>query len=336
MSRETSEDVLDERDRRLVAALQYDGRLTAERAGEVLGLSPRVVHRRWAALLGSGTVRVAGLPPGAPESPGSPGSPGSPKSPEGASPAAMLLRIKVLRGKADVVAKALADRDDIPFVDLSAGGDEIGAVLLADPGAPHRLVFRQLPATGAVTSVDAQTVLHVFKNAHEWRHDVLTAAEAAALTPPPPRAGRRAGPPDATDRAVLAALADDGRAPAAAIARRTGHPESTVRRRIAALRADGLLRTHVHVDARRLGLAVDANLLMRVPPGELDAVGRRLAAHPAVHGALATTGVSNLHLAVWLPGLPDLYRFLTEEVGALGVREVETVLVGRAVKRPGG
>ncbi|WP_171161777.1 Lrp/AsnC family transcriptional regulator [Streptomyces sp. I05A-00742] len=313
MSLELSDDVLDERDQRLVAALQCDGRVTAERAADVLGLSPRVVHRRWAALLGSGTVRVAGLPP------------------RDELPAAMTLRIKVLRGKADVIAKALADRDDIPFADLSASGDEIGAILLADPGSPHRLVFRQLPATGAVTSVDAQTILHVFKYAHEWRHDVLSAAERAALTPPP--ASCPSSPPDATDLAILTALADDGRSPATALARLTGHPESTVRRRVSALRASGLLRTQVHVDARRVGLMVDANLLMQVAPGELDAVGRRLAAHPAVHGAFATTGVSNLHLAVWLRGLPELYRFITGEVGVLGVSAVETVLVGRAVKR---
>ncbi|GHE97585.1 AsnC family transcriptional regulator [Streptomyces longispororuber] len=317
MAGETSEDVLDERDQRLVAALQCDGRLAADRAAEVLGLSPRVVHRRWAALLGDGTVRVVGLPA------------------QPVPPAGMTLRIKVLRGRTEMIAKALAEREDVPFVDLSAGGDEISAILLADTAAPHRLLHRQLPATNAVTSVDAQTVLHVFKGAQDWRHDVLTAAERGALTPDFADPGAQADRGDATDRALLAALAEDGRAPAAAVARATGHPESTVRRRLADLRACGLLRTHVHVDARRLGLPVDANLLMRVAPGRLDAVGRTLAAHPAVHGALATTGRANLHVAVWLPDLPALYAFLTREVGALDVAAVETLLVGRAVKRPG-
>ncbi|MFD9906992.1 Lrp/AsnC family transcriptional regulator [Streptomyces sp. NPDC059063] len=337
-----SEDVLDDRDQRLVAALQCDGRLTAERAADVLGLSTRVVHRRWSALLGDGTVRVVGLPG------------------QSAPPAGMTLRIKVLRGRTEVIAKALADREDVPFVDLSASGDEISAILLADTAAPHRLVHRQLPATNAVTSVDAQTVLHVFKGAHEWRHDVLTAAERAALTPEfaAPRSAYAAagGSPDETDRtdrphqgdrthrtdrvdhtdqALIAALAEDGRLPAAEVARSTGHPESTVRRRLAALRERGLLRTHVHVDACRLGLGVDANLLMEVAPGRLDRVGRILAAHGAVHGALATTGRTNLHVAVWLRDLPALYAFLTRDVGSLDVRAVETVLVGRAVKRPG-
>ena len=89
------------------------------------------------------------------------------------------------------------------------------------------------------------------------------------------------------------------------------------------------------MDARRLGLAVDANVLLRVAPGRLDTVGRTLAAHPAVHGALATTGEANLNVAVWFRDLAELYGFLTRDLGALGVDAAETVVVGEALKRPG-
>jgi hypothetical protein len=58
------------------------------------------------------------------------------------------------------------------------------------------------------------------------------------------------------------------------------------------------------IDPRRLGLNVDANLWLQVAPGRLDSVGRTLAAHPAVHGALATTGPANLQVASWVR---DLY-----------------------------
>jgi DNA-binding Lrp family transcriptional regulator len=109
-----------------------------------------------------------------------------------------------------------------------------------------------------------------------------------------------------------------------------------VRRRIARLAASGRLVTQVVVDPRRLGLAIDANVMMRVPPDHLDAAGRTLAAHPAVHGALATTGTTNLHVAVWLRDLAALYRFVTEDIGGLGIGGTETVIVGKAVKRPGG
>ncbi|CCB71881.1 protein of unknown function (plasmid) [Streptantibioticus cattleyicolor NRRL 8057 = DSM 46488] len=38
---------------------------------------------------------------------------------------------------------------------------------------------------------------------------------------------------------------------------------------------------------------------------------------------------------MWLRDLADLYRFVTRDLGGLGVAEAETVVVGRPVKRPG-
>jgi len=60
-----------------------------------------------------------------------------------------------------------------------------------------------------------------------------------------------------------------------------------------------------------------------------------MAAHPAVHGALATTGPSNLDIAVWLRDLDHLYEFITRDVASLGITSVDTMLVGSAFKRPG-
>lgn len=331
MAVDMADQVLDARDQRLIAALQCDGRLSAERAADALGMSPRTVHRRWQALIGDGTCRVIALP-------ARPSAVG-----------ALLLRIRVLGARRDALAAALAARDDIPFIDLSASGDEILTVSLTRPGTRDHLVFRELPATRAVTSVSADTILHLFAEAADWRHDVLTEDERTALTPAAlrPAALTPAGPTtapttppdpdqaDQTDRDILAVLADDARAPAAAVAARTGRPESTVRRRIARLTATGLLRTHVVVDPRRLGLPIDANVLLRVAPDRLDDAGRALAAHPAVHGAFATTGTANLQAAVWMRDLADLYRFLSRDLAGLGVEAVETVIIGQAVKRPG-
>ncbi|MFG2133761.1 AsnC family transcriptional regulator [Streptomyces sp. NPDC048751] len=314
MADKMADHVLDERDQRLIGALQCDGRLTAERAGEVLGMSARTVHRRWQALAAEGVCRVIALP--------------ARPDPVGA----MVLRIRVLGSKLDALTAALAARPDIPFIDVSASGDEILAVSLTRPGTRDHLVFRELPATRAVTSVTADTILHVFAEASDWRHGVLSDAERAALTPP---RGDTQGASDEVDRDILAALEDDARAPAAAVAARTGHPDSTVRRRIARLAATGRLRTQVVVDPKRLGLCIDANVLMRVAPDRLDPVGRALATHPAVHGAFATTGTANLQAAVWVRDLDHLYRFITRDLGGLGVDGVETVIIGQAVKRPG-
>jgi DNA-binding Lrp family transcriptional regulator len=308
-------------DQRLIAALQYDGRMTAELAGEVLNLPARLVQRRWTALQAGGELKVITIPP------------------RPAVNGPMLLWIRVLRGTVDAVAQALAAREDIPVIELSADGDQLSAVLLADDGPGDRLVFRQLPAISAVTSIEAETVIKVFSETVDWRLDVLDPEERRRFAEKP--SAEPVHPPsrepdlDEIDQAIAALLADQARMPAAAIARAIGQAESTVRRRLAALFGTGRLRTQVVVDPGRLGLGVDARVRMRVAPRNLEQTGRRLATHPAVHGALATTGAANLTVALGLPDLDQLYRFITEDLAELDVDQVETRLVGPAIKRPG-
>ncbi len=309
--------VLDALDRRLVHALQVDGRAEPGRIAEVLGVSARTVTRRLARLLGTGAVRVVRMPDA-----------------REAALGALLLRVRVLRGRVEAIAQALAAQDGVPFVDVMLGGQEVSAVVLAGASARDRLLHGRLPATDAVLESTAHAVLHLFADASAWRCGELTAAQEAALAPPP----APAGPPpalDALDHRLLDALGVDARRSHAALAAALQVPESTVRRRLHRLGAGGLLRTHVSVDPRLVGAAVDANLWLDVEPGRLAATGEALARHPQVHGVLATSGPSNLMAAVFCPDHAALYRFQTGVLGPLGVRRVETAIVARAVKRAG-
>ncbi|GAA1240894.1 Lrp/AsnC family transcriptional regulator [Kitasatospora nipponensis] len=336
--------LLDLLDRRLVCALQIDGRAEPGRIAAALGVSVRTVTRRLARLRETGVLRVVLLAGAEDEEVG-----------------ALLLRVRVLRGKVAAVADALAARADVPFVDLMLGGEEVSAVVLTDLAGRDRLLYRQLPGTEAVTETTVHAVLHLFADAGQWQGGLFTADEVAALSPAAPvpdptaaPAGSAAGPtpgpmpalaavpaavrapaPDPLDRLLLAELADDARRSAASLAAALGTPESTVRRRLHRLAAAGLLRTHATVDPRVLGMAVDANLWLTVPPAHLAEAGRVLAAHPQVHGVLATSGPANLMAAVFCPDYEGLYRFTTEVLGPLGVDRVETAIVGRAVKRAG-
>ncbi|WP_395296347.1 Lrp/AsnC family transcriptional regulator [Kitasatospora hibisci] len=312
--------VLDALDRRLVCALQVDGRAETGRIAEVLGVSTRTVTRRLARLHRSGLLRVVRMP-----------------DVEDAAVGALLLRVRVLRGKVDTVARALADRSDVPFVDVMLGGQEVGAVVLSDAGSRDRLLYGQLPATAAVTETTTHAVLHAYADAGQWRAGYLDEAEAAALAPPPsvPRPAAGETPLDALDRALLARLGTDARQSHAALAAAVGAPESTVRRRLHRLAEGGLLRTHTTIDPRLLGMAVDANLWLDVPPGRLAEVGTALAGHPQVHGVFATSGPANLMATVFCPDHGGLYRFVTGTLGPLGITRAETAIVGRAVKRAG-
>ncbi|MFE0043195.1 Lrp/AsnC family transcriptional regulator [Streptomyces albireticuli] len=164
---------LDLLDRRIVSALQIDGRAETRRIAEVLGVSARTVARRLARMREAGLVRVTRMPD--PEGGGAVG--------------ALVLRVRVLRGKVETLADALAARPDVPFVDILMGGEEIGAVVVPTAGDRDRLLYRQLPATRAVADSTVHAVLHVYADAAQWRAGWLDEGEVAALTPAPDPAG---------------------------------------------------------------------------------------------------------------------------------------------------
>ncbi|WP_035849591.1 Lrp/AsnC family transcriptional regulator [Kitasatospora azatica] len=311
--------LLDLLDRRLVCALQLDGRAEPGRIAGVLGVSVRTVTRRLARLRESGVLKVVLMPRAEDEAVG-----------------ALLLRVRVLRGRVAAVADALAARPDVPFVDVMLGGQEVSAVVVTDRAGRDRLLYHQLPGTDAVTETTVHAVLHLFADAGQWQAGLLTPDEVAALTPtrPTPTPPHRIEL-DPLDHALLTELGEDARRSQAALAAAVGAPESTVRRRLHRLDAAGLLRTHATIDPRLLGLAVDANLWLALPPGRLAEAGRLLAGHPQVHGVLATSGPHNLMATVFCPDYAALFRFTTEVLGPLGADRVETAIVGRAVKRAG-
>ncbi|WP_339135136.1 AsnC family transcriptional regulator [Streptomyces sp. f51] len=115
MARVSADSVLSLLDQRLVAALQCDGRLTAERAAQVLGLSPATVRRRLHALGADGTVRVVISPVARPRNRGSAG--------------ALFLRIRVLRGCG--LARAPARRMDTTV--MGPPGSSSYEVTIAEP-----------------------------------------------------------------------------------------------------------------------------------------------------------------------------------------------------------
>jgi DNA-binding Lrp family transcriptional regulator len=118
------------------------------------------------------------------------------------------------------------------------------------------------------------------------------------------------------DDALIALLANDGRANAAALPAGTGWHESTVRRRITQRGRLGALYFDVDLE-RPLGHAFSALLWISADPGALGAVGTAIAAHPEAPFVGATTGPTNLFASVVYADTGHLYGYLTNEIGQL-------------------
>nr|WP_145492422.1 MULTISPECIES: Lrp/AsnC family transcriptional regulator [Streptomyces] len=313
----------DELDRRLVHALQIDGRAPFSTIAEVLGVSDRTVARRYARLRSAGSVRVLG----------------------GVDPTALgavlwFLRVRCAPAASLPVAEALSARPDTSWVSLNSGGTEITCVVRTESEADSEaLLLAKLPRTPRVEGVTAHSVLHAFYGGPDnlvGKLGWLDAAAVERLRPPP--VPHRPGPVrlDDGDRRLLTLLATDGRAGYEQLAAATGWSPTTVRRRMTELREHGVLYLDLDVDWRVFGQNARTLLWLSVEPAHLEEAGRALAGHPEIAFAAATTGPTNLYASVVCANQRDLYRYLTTRIAALpAITHLETAPVIRTVKQAG-
>ena len=312
---------IDRLDRQLIHALLIDGRASFRRLANVLGASEQTIARRYRRLREAGAIRVVVLP--------------DPRRFEHY----WTTRVRVRPSAAVAFAEAIARRDDVAWVGLTAGGEVTFIARARTDAERDALLLERLPRSRQVLDVSAAAVLHRFTGGpdSEWHalEDTLDGAQAAALTQPPgePRAGADPVPQDAP---LLAALARDGRAGYAALAVEVGDSEARVARRVDALLAGGALIVDLEVATALLGFPLAAWLWLTVPPAELDGVGRAIIGHPEVPFAAAISGPANLAAWVVARDTADLYRYLTGRIGAIAaIRAVEVAPVLRRFKQAG-
>lgn len=313
---------IDRLDRQLLHALELDGRAPFRRLAGVLGSSEQTVSRRYRRLHDADVVRVLALP----EPP-----------PAGQS---TLLRVQVQPAVARPLAAALAERPDVIWVGLMAGGAEVScAVRARSREARDALILDRLPRSGRVLGITAYAVMHNFATPGraDWDgfDDPLTAAQKRRLAGARQTSASRASLTEA-DEPLLSALAEDGRATYADLAARADRSEAQVARRVDALLSSGAVYLDVDIATELLGFSTSAMLYLSVEPSQLHGVGEQLVGHPETAFVAAVTGPANLAASVLCTGLDHLYRYVTTTIGAIpAVQRVETNLVLERVKRAG-
>lgn len=306
---------LDALDRRLLHALQVDGRAPFGRIAEVLDVSDRTIARRVERLRSTGSARVTAV-----------------TDSRRTGRAEWLVRLQVLPGNAAAIARALARRPDTSWVTVLSSGTEVSCIFhVANEGpAPLEALSRH----PHILKAHAQRLLrHLMDNQWAVRTSALTTDQVKALTSADADDVASAALND-LDRRLLPALAVDGRATYPSLARTVGWSESAVRRRLDHLRRTRVLRFDVETDPVLFGFSVQCLLSLTVVPARLPAVAQALAGDQEAGFVGATTGPHNLLVIAVCRDTDALYGYLTERVGALdGVTCVETTMVTSYAKR---
>jgi DNA-binding Lrp family transcriptional regulator len=317
--------VADLLDRRIVSALQIDGRASWHRIAAALGEPERTVVRRGTRLLESGLVRIGAM------------------AVRGRN---TVVGVRCAPGRARAAATALARRPDCVFAHVLTGPLDCVAELFCPRERLAGLVMDELSGLPGVVETLTLPVLRHIRTIREWHAGLLTDSEIAIL-----REGARPGipstadplplPVDPTDelaradRLLLHALAEDGRRTYDELARVAGVSEATARRRLTTLRRTGRVRIRAVIEPAVLGLPVEAVLRVRTPPAKVEAVTAALAQSAHVRYASFVTGERQLLVLTAFPDEAALHTFVTRSLWLQDVDSVDLSLVLTTLKRGG-
>lgn len=309
-------------DRKIIAALQADGRASWTEIADRTGTSVATATRRGQALLASGAVRV-----GVSSDINSPGDSDL-----------FVLRIGCAPGTQVRVATALAERADLRFLCLVTGGCDLLAELVCRKSeSVHMRLINEIQAVEGVEVCVSDLVLHTYKVSQSWAQRLLSAAdpdssrETESLKVEPHVCSPEHF--DDIDRLILGELRIDGRASLRSVADGLGVNESTVRRRFDGMRERGCAWVITLVAASALGFESEILLNISVEPARLDDVAHQLASYVGVR-YLAASVNGSLICEVILPTTADVYQFVTRGLGRIdGVRDWQANVELLTVKR---
>ncbi|MDY6054410.1 AsnC family transcriptional regulator [Micrococcus sp.] len=286
---------LDGLDRRLIAEVVADPAAPYTVWAERLGVSDRTVTRRYLALRDRDVVRVRGRTV--------PGFDGR---------LAWLTRTVGTPTAMARLGAVVAGFPHSRWVRLSADGTELTAGLVTS-GRGEDVVLSGLTGRRGAERTRVVELLRVWGSS---------------------RAVDRAPRPlDAADRALLDALAADGRASLAQLAHATGLSPSTASRRRAQLVEEGVVYFEADVDVRALGEDGDALVWITAAPGAIRRVGRILADLPEVRFVAATSGPTSLVANVVASSAGDLVDVIDTHLDLSGVHHAEIAPQGPVLKR---
>ncbi|MEU8918412.1 Lrp/AsnC family transcriptional regulator [Streptomyces nigrescens] len=313
---------LDETDLAIANALQIAPRASWTTLGDVLGLSAVTVARRWSHISDSGFAWVTAT--------------GSPELWRSLCNA--FIDVDCHPDERSRVALALArDPRTKSVMELASGRDLHVNVVTRDLPGLSRFILDRVSRLPGVVNVNCQVTTRIHVAGSDWRLDALSSGQRARLqSVAEERSGAQLGRLSDSDRALLLALAPDGRLPVTELATLTGASHSATRRRLSSLVRSGLVSFRCEIAQHITGWPVTALLWGRAPLVDRELAFVKLAKMPSVRLLTATSGDTNVFLSTWLHSIDqtlDLEKRIAAEVPDFKIFNHAIVL--RTVKRQG-
>ena len=277
---------VDEADVVLLDAMHANPRVSFERLGSVLGISPVTAARRWQKLSESGAAWVSSVP-----------------GPDLALVGAVY-EIRAEPGRTVDVARELAAIPQVISVYATDGAFDLHTVVLAAEMADlSALLLERLPRVPGIARGRAHVGLRWYSGVH-WRLGAIDRSQQRSVADEADTGGRRAArgrtlsarsralaPPD---QALFLALQRDGRARYRDLARELGTSEHLVRRRLDSLVRRGMLGFRTDFARREGGWPAEFITWLSVPHDKLDHVGAEISAWPETRICMSAVGSVSL------------------------------------------
>lgn len=293
-------------DGQILHALQLSPRASFRRVAEVLDAPEQTVARRYRKMRRDGLVRVIGL-----------------VDPRVQGECQWVVRVRAKPDELRRLADTLVRRPEVTHANVLSGGTELVCVVRAPMQENSDDLLHRLPRTSTVLDLGIDLILHTFGDpvSSPWTgygHTLSAGQTALILQQAEPRSPSSPPPaPTDEDRALLDALAEDGRASHVRLAQHTGWSAARVKRRIASLETSGTLTYDVDVLPSQLGFHVSAMVWLTTSPRHLARVAEQLAVHDEVASVSAVSGRDNLMAILICRDVEHLYRYLAQRLSAV-------------------
>lgn len=281
---------LDERDFRLLHALQIRPRAPWAALAPIVGADAATLSRRWTALKEAGLAWVTSYP-------------GLGTKYSGAVVEIDCAPASILRA-----TEELAGDPQVMTIHQTAGGRDLLVTLLCSTEAElSYFLLERLCTVEGIRSTRTHRAIKLLSDAKQWRLRSLHDTESRLLErnlPEPTSTGRGITAEHEKQLALLLKL--DGRIPVADISNTLGISPAKARNALAAVVAENRLTLRLEVAGSYTPWPVNVWYFMRVPATKVEVVARRLSTLEEVRMVTTTGGMYSIIMTVWLRRVEDM------------------------------